>query len=167
MKAEGGDRKAAPLGIQIRRSRNAFRVPLLEFSFRVWKKRRVQAWRLGLLSGGKERAPRSAGWVGYKFRFAFIFWNSRSALTAEGCRFHNGFASSLRCIAGALHSLRASAPLRLCGRSGGQLYQLSTGGPDEKDLSLLRTKSCHSHQMMSCSSSVNSVSSVANFLDSD
>jgi hypothetical protein len=60
VKAEGGDRKAAPLGIQIRRSRNAFRVPLLEFSFRVWKKRRVQAWRLGLLSGGKERAPRSS-----------------------------------------------------------------------------------------------------------
>ena len=60
LKAEGGDRKAAPLGIQIRRSRNALRVPLLEFSFRVGKKRRVQAWRLGLRSGGKERAPLSS-----------------------------------------------------------------------------------------------------------
>jgi hypothetical protein len=60
VKAHSGDRKAAPLGIQIRRSRNAFRVPLLEFSFRVGKKRRVQAWRLGLRSGGKERAPHSS-----------------------------------------------------------------------------------------------------------
>jgi hypothetical protein len=41
---EGGDRNAAPLRIQIRRSRNAFRVPLLEFSFRVWKN---GAFRLG------------------------------------------------------------------------------------------------------------------------
>jgi hypothetical protein len=40
---ESGERKAAPLGIQIRRSRNAFRVPLLEFSFRVGKKRRFRA----------------------------------------------------------------------------------------------------------------------------
>jgi hypothetical protein len=43
LKAESGDRKAAPLGIQIRRSRNALRVPLLEFSFRVGKKRRFRA----------------------------------------------------------------------------------------------------------------------------
>jgi hypothetical protein len=48
---------------------------------------------LGLRSGGKERKPHApAEWVGYNYRFAFIFWHSRAALTAEDCRYHNGFS---------------------------------------------------------------------------
>jgi hypothetical protein len=162
LKAHSGDRKAAPLGIQIRRSRNAFRVPLLEFSFRVGKKRRVQAWRLGLRSGGKERAPLSS-------RVARLQIPIRVHLLEFAVHSHSRgvpIPQWLRFIA-PLHRGSPSLPPRLCGRSGDQLYQLSTGGPDAKDswknLSQMPTKSCPSHQIINYSFSVISVSSVVNF----
>ncbi len=50
-------------------------------------RRCIRALGLGPRSGGKERTPRPNRVGRYNYRFAFIFWHSRAALTAEDCRY--------------------------------------------------------------------------------